>query len=119
VRCRDAARAEDQFQGLPILHGTDNAGREGRAGLGPGPLSIEAHLILAGFSRLQACDVDEGVVMVPDAEGWRGAAKHLDLAGSVGFDPDGRVRGTDVTQERTEDEVSHGTPGQATRWRAQ
>src|SRR5215210_7539673 len=56
--------------------------------------------------------------MVPDAEGWRGAAKHLDLAGSVCLDPDGRVRGTDVAQERTEDEVSHGTPGRAARWRA-
>jgi hypothetical protein len=65
VRCRDTARAEDQFQCLPILHGTNNTGWEGRGGLGPGPLSIEEHLVLAGLSRLQARDVDEGVEMVP------------------------------------------------------
>jgi hypothetical protein len=84
--------------------------RYGRAGLWPDRPVIEAHLVLAGFSGLQARDVDESVVMVPDAEGWRGATKHLHLAGSVGLDPDGRVRRTDVAQEWAYDEVSHQIP---------
>ena len=86
-------------------------------GLWPDHPVIEAHLVLAGFSGLQVRGVDESVVVVPDAESWRGATKHLHLAGSVSLDPYGRIRRTDVSQERADDEVRHGIPDQGAGWR--
>src|SRR5215203_1940284 len=46
-------------------------------------------------------------MVVPDAEGAHATAEHLDLAGRVRLHPEGRLRGTYVAQERTEDEFGH------------
>ncbi|HZF59697.1 MAG TPA: hypothetical protein VEZ19_14640 [Rubrobacter sp.] len=91
VRGADAARAEDELDLLPFAGGPDHARREGRTRLRPDLLPVEMHLVLAGFSGLEARDVYEGVVVATDAERGRGTPEHLDLARGIGLDPDGRV----------------------------
>ena len=63
--------------------------------------------------------------MVTDAEGRRAVRDvpdaRLYLAGGIGFEPDGGVGGTDVAQERAEDEFRHRRSylrTGASRWRA-
>jgi len=46
--------------------------------------------------------VHEREVMALDLEGGAGRAEDLDLAGPVGLDPNGRVTGADVAQQRTD-----------------
>ncbi len=98
---RDAARAEDELDLIPVVRGPNHARRERRTRLRPDLLPVQAHLVPVRVSWLEARDVDEGVVVAPDAERGRGAPEHLDLAWGVRLDPHGRVGVTSVAQERS------------------
>jgi hypothetical protein len=60
--------------------------------------------------------VYKSVVVATDAERGRGTPEHLDLARCIGLDPDGRVGGAGVPQERAQDELSHGVSDRAAGW---
>ena len=103
----DAAGAEDELYGLPFPQGANAAQGERRAGLRPPLLAVEFHLVLVALPRLQACHVDQGVVVVSDTERGGGATEDLDLAGRVRLDPYGYLGRSGVTQQGSEDEIRH------------
>ena len=98
-RC-DAARAEDELDRPALGPRPDDARWKRGAGFGPDGGPVEPYPVLAGGSGLQARYVDQGVVVVPDAERGRGAPEYLDLAPLVRLYPDRGVRGARVAQER-------------------
>ena len=101
MRERDAAGAEDQLDLLVLPEGAKD-GRGELVVLGrPDPLPVERDLVLLRLAGLKAVDDDQGEVVPFNAECLLATAEHLDLAGLVGLDPDGRVRGPDVTQQRS------------------
>ena len=65
------------------------------------------HLVRTRDARLETIDDDEGIVVPVDAERAIAAPQHLNLAGDVGLDPDGRAAGIEVPEHGTEDERGH------------
>ena len=57
----------------------------------PAPLAVERHLVRIGLPGLEPRDRHDRVVMALGAERPLATTEHLDLAGRVGLDPDGRA----------------------------
>ena len=74
----------------------------------PLPLTVQCHLVLVEPARLETLDADERVMVAGDAEGWLGAAEHLDLAGLARLHPDRRLGFRDIAQQRTDQDFRHG-----------
>ena len=105
---RRAARPEGQPEGASRLERGDHGCWEGRGGLGPDLLAVDAQRVGLSGPGCQVVQLDEGVVVAVDEEGpgaRRGVTPgHRDGARVAGLDPHGRRGLVDVAQERPEQE---------------